>query len=72
MLSVSTLRHSERNNAVVAVEESVGSTATQRYGQRLALEQPDASTALLRNFAQHDGVYSTDNGQEPNFYIQAK
>jgi hypothetical protein len=33
MLSVSTLRHSERNNAVVTVEESVGPTANQRYGQ---------------------------------------
>jgi hypothetical protein len=61
MPSVSTPRHSERNNAVVTVEESVGPTANQRYGQRLSPEQPDASTALLRNFAQHDMAYSTDN-----------
>ncbi|MDR1191636.1 MAG: hypothetical protein LBK60_08260 [Verrucomicrobiales bacterium] len=57
MPSVSTPRHSERNNAVVAVEEAVGSTAAQRYGQHHAPEQPAAATALLCNFARHDGVF---------------
>jgi hypothetical protein len=33
---VSMLRHSERNNEVVTVEESVGPTANQRYGQCLS------------------------------------
>jgi hypothetical protein len=63
----STPRHSEHNNEVVAVEEAVGSTATQRYGQHRSPNQPAAATALLRNFIQHDGDYSTDNGQEPFF-----
>jgi hypothetical protein len=69
MPSVSTPRHSERNHEVVAVEESVWPTAHQRYGQRLSPAQPDASTALLRNFVQYDGAYATDNGQEPLFSV---